>query len=321
MHEYLIVNLEMNLDDYITVYGCTPLSLVLSIFILFYLVVLFRLKNEARLFIYLAIEAFYILIDTFISLFLPFIKCKGCFTNISPLFLDFLATYMLFNFSTVIEMCALLMAITAALNCYSMLAASTNKSYLFIFQLSPYLLALFVFIVSLLTFSYQYFGFEYTMLLNETYLRIRPNEFGSSQTFRILTLISFGIGDFLLVVLLIFINCIIIVKLKKNFNKSSTIMQNISSAQKRRNTEKKMTKLVLIDSLALCFGRISAYIYLIFSTFLIKGEPDFPIKSLLIILIYFSFVMKLLLFYMLNSRFRYKTNMILVSFKRKIIFK
>ena len=308
----------MLINDAIYYFACFPLSIPSAIIFIFCLIILSRLSKEASIFVYIKLESFFMLIDILIDAFLPLIKLLNSQPN-TCLIGGILNAALFFHLSAVVEMSSMIMAIITALNCYSILGANKNEWFSFLFRINPYLLSFLAFLLSTLNFSYQYFMFYIGNKQNDTDLCLIQNDFSYSRTVSVLTILSFSISNVFLLAILVWINYLLIIRLRRNFSDKEMIAKD-SLTNKRRSMEKKMTKLVLVECLVFCFGRIPLFVFFIVDSFLdINITRKLPLAGLVTLFILVSFVFKFFLFYRLNIRFRSETRLILLSLKRSLL--
>lgn len=295
----------MNIDELIFVYVDCPFALIGCLFVAYTLVVLTRLRDTAKIFAYLRFESMFILLDCLITSLLFLYKCRSCFPNLNP-FLLCILNYLGFNFlSDMSELASLVMGNLAALACLFMLdtANKTPKFFSILLNIEPYKLAIGVLVLSIINSSYEIFMFKIHSINidNSTVLfECDDSDFLETTTYKVFALLSFGFNYGIMLVILVILNVLIAVKIKRSLNYRPSALSFLA-AKRRRCAEKKLTKLILADCTNLIIGRLPMIIYfIIYNVDLI----DYIYASLTILPVLISYIIKFLIFYKFNSRFR-----------------
>ena len=126
-------------DQLVYVYVCFPVSIVSWILLLLCVIIFSRLSKEATIFIYLKLEAIFILVDISVNFTLPL----NYDSSVSELIRQIIHRVIFYELSSIAEMCAILMSIMAALNCICMFESSVFSA---VFRLNPYLVGLAAFL-------------------------------------------------------------------------------------------------------------------------------------------------------------------------------
>lgn len=307
----------MDLNKLFFVFIVPSLSLPTFLLTLFTLFILFKLSREAAMFAYLKLESLFILIDLFIFIIVPILKYPEYFPGFNPNISKIFSVVLVYNMAGVLEMSSCLMAIVAVLGCHSILEA-TNKSHVYsiVFRLNPNLLALITFGISILNFSYQYFQFKIVVDPNSnstSHFHVDNTEFQQSVASKILFIISFSISNCFLIFLLVIVNFVTLAKLRKKLNNPKS-----SSTNKRDRMEKKMTKLILIDSFVVFFGRIPLFVYFVLNAQGKLFSSNIPWSGMANSLMIVSFFLKFFIFYSFNKRFKTETIRACVYFKQML---
>lgn len=295
--------MALSTTNIILVFVCSPISFLALVLTLFSIIVLSHL-DQCHIFIYFKMENVFILIDCIIAVLLPLYKCKNCFQLIDPstqCTIDLLLFYFL---SPVVEMSSLLCGILAALNCL----VKFNHKKDFKLNANPKLLALVFFVLSIINFSYILFSVNIGSysILNDTYIyECVWNEFGNSSASYILTIFSYSISNGVLILVLIAINSSILIKLRKKMKCKALVLKGPTNNYNRRILEKKLTQLILADCFNLIIGRLPFLIYYILSSYSDYVYFSFAfLEGVFSFVTYFSIILKFLLFYGINKRFR-----------------
>lgn len=304
----------MNANIFFYVFIIPSLIIPTFFLILISFFILTKLSHESPMFAYQKIELFFILIDMLIDFNFPLVKCENCNFDFGAIFSYILNIVLIDNLTNVLEMSSCLMAIMVVLSCNAMLDA-TNKNYFysFLFRLNPYLLGLIAFLLANFNFSYQYLESQVQVSQTNSTSKyfIETTNFGESTANVILTIVSYGISNFIIILSLVVINFLTLIKLKNKLKaKSST---------SRQKMEKKMTILILVDSFVFILGRVPLFIYFIFDILNLINYDQFPFSGLISVLIIGSFISKFFIFYFLNKRFQTEVKLILLKIKRKFV--
>lgn len=303
----------MHLENVIFVFVNGPLGLFGFISQIVNVFVLNRLKEASNIFYYLKFESVFILFDCLIAILLILSKCEDCFAFISPIFICIL-DFVGYNFiSDVCEYSSLTMEIVASLACFFMFSSTGNIPcpFNYILKAKSYFIAIGVLIISILITGYEFtmFQIEHNNVTNE--LECLRSEFQDTISFKLLSSIAFGFYYGFMMLILVIVNVLIAIKIRRNSAAATAITKN--STAKRKSSEKRLTLLVLFDCCNLMIGRLPMIIYFFLSTFEII-EPYFGSFTIMSILISYNF--KFFIFFKFNSRFRNEVKRILTRFCR-----
>lgn len=307
---------SFTVDEAIYLFVNFPSTIITTISLSLTIVILSRLKDPV-LFLYLKYESIFILFDCFVFLLIPIYKCQSCFPNLDP-YMQHLIDYFGFNFfSDIFETSSLFMSNFAALSCLFVMKSNqkTPRYWSFLIKINPLFIAIGVFAYSFLINSYQifaYFQIDCQHDMNSTWIDCNWFGYFKSPPYNALMLASFILDYGILVLILIFINGLIVIKIRRSLGEKSIVLKTV--AAKRKTTERKLTKLILVDCLVLIVGRFPFLLYLIDLTIDSKGF-DSPYASLSNFLLIFTFNIKFFFFFKLNSRFKDETIKVFLNIK------
>ena len=299
-------------DETIYVFIDCPFAIVSLIFTTLIIVILHRLEDrENKIFTYLKYESIFVFVDCFIIALLPLYKSSQMI--ISPAVQCVLKEIM-FNFlSGTVELSSLIMAIFSALTLFLLFETTSNRFLSYLLLPKPYITAVIVFITSSLIFGHYLTVFQiFSVHQNQSTTDFScSNSINSSMFYNVMTLVSFGLNNGPMVLVLIFVNALVLVKTKKRLGNKSI---GLNSNSKRISKEKNLTKLILADCANLIFGRIPLFIYL----FIVLNKIRISFfLSLTVFTTLLSYTFKFFLFYHFNNRFRNETLKILSFIIRK----
>lgn len=316
--------MNLSVEEKFFVFINTPLAFLTSLELILSAIVLSRIQ-EVILFVYLKHEILFALIYSLILVFGIIVKCPVCFPHINKLAVCAYRFYA-FNFLlSVSETASVLMGIMAALSCFCILggeSSTTSKWTTRFLRLNPNLAAIIAFMLSILLFVFEVFVSlpAYPPSNNITFECVWINYFKSPpHSYYLITalLVSYG----LLVIVLVIVNGIILIKVKRNWSKTSlAVLKNNAAKTKRRNVEQKLTKLTISDCLNLVIGRFPFFILVI--VFIVVGPDNssFPFASLGDFMFLLSLNLKLVFLLKLNVKFKRETlNVIFRIFKCRAI--
>ena len=316
--------MNISINSIIFTFVCCPIACFVSVLTTFTIYILNKLQKESEIFVYFRLENIFILIDCIIAALLPIYKCKNCFSSIDPSIQCIIDLVFYYVIATAFEMSSLICAILAALNCLLKFNTNPTKApiYSIIFKINPNLVALVSFALSMLNFTYFFFSIEIGTYSNgnNTYeFDCIFNDFSHTLAYNIITIVSFGISNGVLIFILMGINAIILFKLKRSLEKNKTIKLKQANI-KRKNVERKFIKLILSDCFYLVIGRTPFLIYFILTCFYSNFYSNFRyLGSVFSLLLYLTYLFKFVSFYWLNNQFKSQTNQALLNIKNKFM--
>lgn len=309
--------MSFDIDTITQVYVCAPLVIPTSLLVIFWIVILSRLVREASIFVFLRLECIFNLIDCLMGLFLPFSVQNLLIANLNTFIINFINFVLLYFLTSVFEMCSMIMAILAALNCLSMLSSNKTPRYSILFEINPNFLALGAFALSILNFSFQLVSFVDFLHTSEASNSTTGSNYSqNSQIYLALSIFSYSNSNLILVLILVIINCLILFKLKQNLNNTAVEKNTVL---KRKTNERRITKLILADSFFTLVSRVGTLVYIIMGYLVELRNTDFPTSSFFMLLTDFSCVIKFFFFFSLNVRFKRETHMVIKSIKEFLI--
>lgn len=304
--------MELSPDQIVYIFLVSPLCVLACVLVFVSIIALSRIK-DSLLFVYLKLEMLLILVDSLINLFTFVSSCESCFTNINRYFVCIFDFYGLNYLAAVIEMTSLLMSIFAALSCFLMLKQTPtttsvcNRLTIHFNKCNPNLIALLSLFVSAFTFSFELFvpvpTYPPPVWENTTYY-CDWNETVRSTLNRVFVTLTFLISYGLLVIVLIVLNVLIVIEVRKNLSQKA-IGIGKKSTSRRKNVEQKLTKLIIVDCLNFILSRFPTLVYFVFDQFLdLSQVTSLPLMSLSSVFLFLSYNINFLIFYKLNSKFK-----------------
>jgi hypothetical protein len=305
-----------------------------------------------KLYKFLKYESIFITCNLVIKSFSPIVYCKTCPVS-TTLFSCVYFIYFLVYASSICEMSALVCNVLSALFCLLHISKlkmqkPVKPSPLFVLiNINHRILALVTAVFAACLYCYQLFQFEIVIRSrndNSTTFKIyvvQQTNFYYSELNTVIEIISHTIRDGLNLVILIVINTLLLLKIRKKLKQNSpaiparhsstvnakncdeTISRSVANnmpASLNRLTprilnEKKVTKLIVINCLNSIVGRLPILVYFILrnlsnSSILIEFLGAFSFFS-----VYFCYFTKFFLFYFSNSKFREQARLLFRRFK------
>jgi hypothetical protein len=261
---------------------------------------------KEKLFAYLKLESIFITLDLIIMAVFPMYDFTASDVSRS-LFACVYHKYGKIYLASILEMSAIISSIFASINCLVLIDSQSNN---YLFKLAnsfnPYLVALLEIVFSAVIFLYQLFQHDIVEKEMGKYFDA-PTDFSRTQLSYILELSTFILRDVVLVIVLILINVLMVIEVKKSLNKKLEITSingnnNYKSTSIKRS-QRKLTKMVITDSLIGFFSRLTTVIY-----FLLKDVHDQYLLKLFLytvfLIITLSYGAKFFIYYYFNRRFR-----------------
>lgn len=305
--------MSFTLDQFILMFITSPLFGFSCIPVFISIIALSRI-TDATLFAYLKFEMIFIFVDCLINSFNFLGVCDSCFSELNKNILCFIDYYIFYYAAAVLEMESLLMSIFAALSCLFMIDSSPNRLGSLFGKLKPGLAALVLLGLSAFTFSYELFVPVpvHPKNFNSTYYYCDWDTSFQSPLNRIFILISFSISYGLLVIVLIFINCCILFKVRRNFA-NKQLASGQTSVDRRKTMSQKLTKLIILDCCNFVIGRFPNMIYYSFGRFFDLSGIAFPFIGFSTSMMPISFNIKFIIFYKVNSKFKAESKRVFLS--------
>lgn len=313
VHDLSNKTFDGKLSGYIYTFACGPVTAIGFILCLICILIFSSAEfKDQKLFTYLKFECLFMLIDNFIC-FLPAIFTDTFDSSISKfnetLLSKVINLYLYYFLASVLEFCALLSSIFVALSCYAMLH-SLNQSgnrgcFAFLATLSPYKTTLFGFIISIIVFIYQPFCGHIQSSENVQNNFITIDFFESNL--QIFELVTFTIRDGLLLAILLTIDCLLVVKIKKNLNHKMSTMGNKNAntiVNRTRESHNHLTKMILVDCTNSIVGRLPILAYFIVKNVFPSIILEIPLSSVCSLAVYVSYSVKFFIYYNFNKNFK-----------------
>lgn len=285
-------------DDIIFIFVCAPVS-IFGCFLCLISAYFFSSEEfKEKLFRYLKIECILMAIDLSITSFrslAPLYMCRTTTKTCPPqlsLFPVIIDTYIFAYVPSPVEACALAVDIFAALNCLFMVNQHQSWFQQFIVNLNPYIMLLTTATFFATMFFYQVFTNKYLFYID--FIIVNRKYFD---------IVTYSIRDGLLLAVLIVLNFMISLNVKKSLARKMTIQKEKVKDRVKRS-QNKLTIMVLADCINSIIGRIP-----IFALFIIKNVYKpltviVPLSSLCSLAVFLSYFLKFFLYFNFNKRFR-----------------
>lgn len=301
--------MELRVEEKAYMYFIVPISIITSLPLTLSVVILSQIK-DAKLFAYLNLEIILSLIDCVIIPFGVIVKCRNCFSNLNPFAICVFRFYILNYLSSVSEIATILFGIFAAFSCFCTLQLNqqqSNKISASFLKFNHYIVALIVLFASGLLFSYEFFVplAHYPPPENTTYDCSWLGNF-QNPPFNIFFIGTFFLSYGVLTVVLVIVNIFIIVKLRENLSKNKGILES-KAAMKRKTTELKLTKLIIVECCNLIIGRLPSLIFYVAYSVFNLNDADFPYVAICSGVLSLSMNLKFVILFKLNNKFREKS--------------
>jgi hypothetical protein len=311
--------------DYIS----TFISFVTFVFSLVSLLVFVDFKE--KIFVYLKIGQFWILLAMAINMFYTifWIDKKLVSTLVWPIYFKFFFV----NFTSTCELCAFASTILSALVFLSMIDKKWDCA---IFNTSPYIIVGIMSIIGYVLFCYQLFQFEINLISNNYFVSINFSN-SDSKWLKAIELIAFSIRDGALLFIMLFLNIVLYKKFRLTMRKkkkmltssASTSNGNVSTVstnqlvnQKQETinkANKNLNLMILFQCLDSTFERVPVFIVFVIRNINLIDQNTFllliPVVKITIQLAYFF---KFFIFYFFNTLFRKKLNTFVFKFRQKL---
>ena len=271
------------------------------------------------LFQYFKMQSLFICLNLLIKCLFPLYYCKTCSTA-SMYISQFYFKYFIVYAASVLEMSAILCQIISTYFCFRLISKKQTT-----FHCSYVLISLFVIAISGLVYLYQLFEYqinEYELILNfvgyTKNMTIFKTEYGSfhfNVVMSIIEIAAFTLRDGLSSVVLIVLNILIFIKVRKNLKRkkrmvmekstvNNDLTDNTNSLTKVDRSQIRLTIMVLVSCANCLVGRTPILLFFILRNFL----EELQLAKLLyfaISCIYFSYFISFFLYYITNKKFKY----------------
>jgi hypothetical protein len=296
-----------------------------------------------KLYKFLKYESIFIACDLLIKSGSPVTYCKSCAlstTLFSCVYLIYFCVYL----SSICEMSALICNILSALFCHLHISKlrmqkPVKPSLLFVLiNINHRIIVCFIVLFSACLYSYQLFQFEINHVGNSTiqsenFYVVEPTSFYYSDLNMSLEIISHSIRDGFNLTILIIVNTLLIIKIRRNLKQKSTTVfpnnhtdiTNIQTCNKFSNnvhfndsnsnklpmkiplivlSQKKITKLIVINCFNTILGRLPIFLYFILRNVSSNSIYINFLGAFSFFFVYFCYFTKFFLFYFTNCKFR-----------------
>jgi hypothetical protein len=295
--------------DLILIYAYPSISLVSLALNLFSFVIFSgRAFKKEQIFIYLKLQSLCISVDMVICALGPFyVLSNSQLKNILNL-------YAFDYFEDVLEKTELALALLAARSCLKLITQATPRGD---HQKRAYLISAGLFFLLSLTTAHKVF--QYEIQLKDNYYEIEKSNFGNSKLYKDLEIASFALNNGLFLLILIFLDLKIIKKSRSNVSlkvKMTNFSGNGKNEIKARESQAKLTKMIVID----CANTIACHLVIVIYYILKSTLPDgFPYDSQTWLVVLASYIGKFFIFFRFNKRFRENANEKLAKLKSLVV--
>jgi hypothetical protein len=300
---------QTSINDYIYVYGATPICLVSFLLSLFNVIVLSdcQFKSENKLFVYLKFSSLFTSVDLFLGLLAPVYRLKAWHVSRSltaKILLNYVAKYV----QNVLEKSELLCTLLAAHSCLKLIQ---QNRHLTTCGSQPYVCVGVAFVTLAITTSHQifysYIIADYYPTQQATFYRTVKTRFSDSKVYNVIEIASFSLNNGLFLIILTLLNAMIVRKVQLNLDNKMK-MTKAASGEKNKRTRAKLLRMVFFD----CGNTIVCHLAIVLYFILFNTQPaGFRASGIVWSAVYFSFGLKFFILYYFNKRFRF-------SVKKKI---
>lgn len=282
---------------------------------------------------YLKLQAMFIALDLLFTSFRPVSYWK--FTELSHSYAAHLYDLYLITYgASVVEMGAFVCLVMATLNYYLLIDSMLATQRCFFARVSYISVALFVVVFSVFLFLYQLF--EYTIICGNVIMAPNVTKYMCDieyepfhySTFHMINEIgAFFIRDGLNLIILIILNFMIFIRVKKGMNKKKSMLnkssaslasnesgtKRIGSVINRNESDKrlrsisktkyKLTVMVIMSSVNCALGRLPIMIFFIIRNFQ-ENEALLYFRKIAVVFVYLSYDFNFVFLYLTNKKFK-----------------
>lgn len=280
-------------------------------------------KIKDNMYGYLKIEAFFIILNLSLQIFRFIVFEKTVRLNLLSKIYEF---YMLWILAGVLEMSALLSHLASTIDFY-MIIKNKEIDFKWFQNVSKYFIAILMFVLSFLSFSYMIFCFkvnswkieslnEFNQTITDLIYTIDETEFHKTRTKTVIEIIAYLTRDGLINLILSFLNIMIFINVKKSLkNKQRVIYKPSSRASaiginqpvadnKIKNANTQVMLMVIMTCLNNAFGRTPVLVVFILRNFLNLYFINNTLNKLACLAVYISYILNLFIYFFTNSIFR-----------------
>ena len=280
-------------------------------------------KIKANMYGYLKIEAFFIILNLSLQIFRFIVFEKTVRLNLLSKIYEL---YMLWILAGMLEMSALLSHLASTIDFY-MIIKNKEIDFKWFQNVSKYFIAILMFVLSFLSFSYMIFCFkvnswkieslnEFNQTITDLIYTIDETEFQKTRIKTVIEIVAFVTRDCLINIVILFLNILIVVHVKKSLKKKQRIIYkpSITSIQIRENQLEVNKKINSIDTKAMlmvimtclnnAFGRTPVLVVFILRNFLNSDFINNRLNKLACLAVFISYILNLFIYFFTNSIFR-----------------
>lgn len=290
----------------------TAVSTISLIFCVTNVVVFSQKQFKEKVFVYLKHESIFMTMNLLISVFVPLIQCNSCsFSKSLPgrVYFFVFEVYI----TSITEMSSLISTIMATVNCITMVDKKAAGCLFSLSNINVYVVVVFEILLSGILFFHQLFH-GYIIRQDDGLQSFIKADFYNSLVSRICDAIVYTVRDGILVITLIALNVYLLVIVRRNLARKRKILtqkrSNIQDPREKKikRSQKKLVKMVLVDSLVYFLSRMVILVYILFATFLAVLNHNYTLRLVVLdivnILKELSYGMMFFVYFFFNKRFR-----------------
>jgi hypothetical protein len=292
-------------------YTCPIISLNGLVLSLFCLSVLMNSEFKQNFYNFLKIEIFFITLNFIIGTLKPLFHCYYSPTRgkyYSVIYFIYFINYL----SSVLEQSVYLCNILSTVEFYLLISNKQQSKFNILKMINSKLIGLFVFISSLILFLYQTFEFDirsykiyqppfYNLSSTTDFFTIEKSKFSFTNFFRVNKIAGFVMRDFINLLILIFLNILIYLNIRKSIRRKLEIQSNVSTSAK--NVDNSLKLMVFLGSLNNIIGRIPIAIWSILDS-VYSYEKTHLLLKIAVLFVNLSFSFHFILYFITNKLFR-----------------
>lgn len=271
------------------------------------IVVFSQEQFKEKVFVYLKHESMFMAANMVISMLIPISQCTNCIISKSLLSVIYVLYFSIY-ITSIIEMSSLISTIMATINCTIMVDRKAAGFLIVFNKINVYAVVAFEIVISALLFLHQIFQRIIVRSSQDEYLLV-TSDFNNMKASFILDIMAYTVRDGIFVIILVALNVYLLVIVRRNLAQKRKILTNKKSnikdprEKKIKQSEKKLVKMVLTDSLVYFLSRMIILVFMVFSR-LFTIACWFEIFDIVNILKELSYGIMFFIYFHFNKRFR-----------------